>query len=54
MSLGLTATYLLSVNTNPLNENPAFDRIDLKARFNANLGNVIATNMDVYPGLDLA
>jgi hypothetical protein len=55
MSLGLTANYLLSVNTNPLNgENPAFgDRMDLKARFNANLGNVNAANMDVHPGLDL-
>jgi outer membrane protein G len=57
MSLRLTANYLLSVRTNPLNaENPAFgDRVDLKARFNANLGSVmqLEPNMDVYPGLDL-
>jgi outer membrane protein G len=57
MSLGLTANYLLSVRTNPLNaENPAFgDRVDLKARFNANLGSVmqLEPNMDIYPGLDL-
>lgn len=32
-----------------------FDRIDLKARFNANIGNVFKLDpkMDVYPGLDL-
>jgi hypothetical protein len=55
MSLGLTANYLLSVNTNPLNENPAFgDRMDLKARFNANLEMQLEPNMDVYPGLDWA
>lgn len=39
-----------------LEERPEFiDRIDLKARFNANIGNVIGlpANMDVYPGLSL-
>ncbi len=32
-----------------------FDRVDLKARFNANLGNVFGFNkkMDLYPGLSL-
>ena len=32
------------------------DRIDLKARFNANLGNVIniSDNFDVYPGISLS
>ena len=31
------------------------DRVDIKARFNANIGNVIGlpSNMDVYPGLSL-
>ncbi|MEZ7498300.1 hypothetical protein QO200_06070 [Flavobacterium sp. Arc3] len=56
MSLGLTSNYLLSVNTNALGETPSFgDRIDLKARFNANLGSVMQLDpkMDVYPGLDL-
>lgn len=57
MSLGLTANYLLSVRTNPLDgENPSFgDRVDVKARFNANLGSVmqLEPNMDIYPGLDL-
>jgi hypothetical protein len=34
---------------------PDFGRVDLKARFNANLGNVLKMepNMDVYPGLNL-
>jgi len=39
-----------------LEEKPDFvDRVDLKARFSANLGNVIGlpANMDVYPGLSL-
>ncbi len=39
-----------------LEEKPDFvDRVDLKARFNANIGNVIGLpkNMDIYPGLDL-
>lgn len=56
MSLGLTTNYLLSVRTDALGENPSFgDRIDLKARFNANVGSVMQLDpkMDVYPGLDL-
>jgi outer membrane protein G len=57
MSLGLAANYLLSLRTNPsTDEYPAFrDRVDLKARFNANIGDVIQLepNMDIYPGLDL-
>ena len=39
-----------------LEEHPDFiDRVDIKARFSANLGNVIGLpkNMDVYPGLSL-
>ncbi len=39
-----------------LEEKPDFlDRVDLRARFSANLGNVIGlpANMDVYPGLSL-
>jgi hypothetical protein len=39
MSLGLTANYLLSVNEDALGNIPDFgQRVDLKARFNANLG----------------
>lgn len=56
MSLGLTTNYLLSVNKDALGNLPKFDdRIDLKARFNANLGSVLQLDpkMDVYPGLDL-
>jgi hypothetical protein len=42
MSLGLTANYLLSVNEDALGNIPDFgQRVDLKARFNANLGNVL-------------
>jgi hypothetical protein len=38
MSLGLTANYLLSVNEDELGNIPDFgQRVDLKARFNANL-----------------
>jgi hypothetical protein len=56
MSLGLPLiTYYRCAN--PLNdENPAFgDRVDLKARFNANLGSVmqLEPNMDIYPGFGL-
>jgi hypothetical protein len=50
--LGLTANYLLSVNEDALGNIPDFgQRVDLKARFNANLGNVLKLepNMDVYP-----
>jgi len=53
ISLGLSSTYLLGVNEAI---DPNFgDRIDLKARFNANLGNVINVdpNFDIYPGLSL-
>lgn len=56
MSLGLTANYLLSVASDEFGNTPEFgDRIDLKARFNANLGSVMQLDpkMDVYPGLDL-
>ena len=56
ISLGLTGNYLLSVRANVLGEIPEFkDRIDLKARFNANLGNVfnMGSKMDLYPGIDL-
>jgi hypothetical protein len=55
MSYGFTTTYLLSADS-ILDVKPAFeDRFDLKARFNANLGNVfkLDSNMDIYPGLNL-
>jgi hypothetical protein len=45
----------LSVNEDALGNIPDFgQRVDLKARFNANLGNVLKLEpMDVYPGLNL-
>jgi hypothetical protein len=55
MSYGFTTTYLLGADS-ILDVKPAFeDRFDLKARFNANLGNVfkLDSNMDIYPGLNL-
>lgn len=55
MSWGFVGSYLLSVNE-VSGIKPEFgDRIDVKARFNANLGNVFKMNekMDIYPGLDL-
>ncbi len=52
-SIGVSSSYALDV---PNIINADFDhRIDLKARFNANLGSVLkmGDNVDVYPGLDL-
>lgn len=59
ISIGVASAYLLGIdkvknlegNDVPFAEFK--DRIDLKARFNANLGNVINVddNFDVYPGL---
>jgi len=56
MSYGFVASYLLSVEK-PGGIKPDFaDRADVKARFNANLGNVFGFDkqMDIYPGLHLA
>lgn len=56
MSYGFVASYLLSANSDNLGTKPKFgDRFDIKARFNANLGNVFPLDkrMDIYPGLDL-
>ena len=65
-SVGFVASYLLAVekdfvtydiytNTYDTNNAKFQDRADIKARFNANIGNVIGLpkNMDVYPGLSL-
>lgn len=54
MSFGFVTSYLL--NTTTIYGTPKFDdRVDVKARFNAHLGNVlnISDKADVYPGLDL-
>ncbi len=55
MSYGFSAIYLLSADK-IYDIKPKFeDRADFRARFNANLGNVLNVDekLDVYPGLDL-
>jgi len=55
MSYGFSASYLLGANE-ILTLKPKFeDRVDFRARFNANLGKVINIDekLDIYPGLDL-
>jgi len=49
ISLGFSSTYALGID-DKLNADFA-DRFDIKARFNANLGNVvnIDENFDIYP-----
>lgn len=51
ISLGLSSTYALGVEK--ALDAKFGDRFDIRARFNANLGNVINIddNLDVYPGL---
>ena len=53
MSVGVSSTYILGID-DVLNADFG-DRFDIRARFNANLGNVINVddNFDVYPGLSL-
>lgn len=54
ISLGLTSSYLLGVKENNIHQPEFEDKIDLKARFNAHLANVIGVDkLDVYPGLNL-
>lgn len=51
ISIGVSSSYALGA------DNADFgDRFDLRARFNANLGNVINVdkNFDIYPGLSLS
>ncbi|QWX83300.1 hypothetical protein H0I23_12670 [Cellulophaga sp. HaHaR_3_176] len=52
-SLGLSSSYVLGIDKE-LGADFG-DRVDLKARFNANLGNVfqLGDNVDIYPGLNL-
>lgn len=54
ISLGLSSSYALSVSDGI---DAGFDdRFDIKARFNANIGNVINLSeaFDLYPGLNLS
>lgn len=61
ISVGVQGIYLLGVEDYEANslgilENPEFsDRFDIRARFNANLSNVlnISERFDLYPGLNL-
>lgn len=57
MSVGVYTTYLLGTSNDwNATYDPKFeDRFDLKARFNANIGNVIGLpeQVDIYPGLNL-
>ncbi|MGI9552277.1 MAG: DUF6646 family protein [Aurantibacter sp.] len=53
-SVGAAATLLLGVNE--LLNVPFVDKFDVKAKVNANLGNVFqfGDNIDIYPGLNLS
>ena len=53
ISVGISSSYSLGIDDG-LNADFG-DRFDLKARFNANLGNVINIdeNLDIYPGLNI-
>ncbi len=52
MSIGVQTTYLLSVDGDA---SKFEDDFDFKARFSANIGNVLnlPANVDIYPGLNL-
>lgn len=52
ISIGIQTTYLLSVDGDRSNFE---DEFDVKARFSANIGNVLKlpAQMDIYPGLNL-
>ncbi|MBC2732815.1 MAG: porin family protein [Desulfobacteraceae bacterium] len=54
ISVGVSATYALGVKEEL--DADFGDRFDIKARFNANLGNVvnIDENFDIYPGLSFS
>ena len=56
MSYGFSASYLLNATEGNAGDVKFGDRIDLKGRFNANIGDVIGLDkkMDFYPGLDLS
>lgn len=56
MSVGISGAYALGLNNDIDLGVDTTDRLDVKARFSANLGNVINVddNFDVYPGLNLS
>lgn len=55
MSYGFAGSYLLNTTEGSVSDVKFVDKIDFKARFNANIGNVFGLDksMDIYPGLDL-
>lgn len=57
ISIGIYTTYLLDTNNgyNATYDSKFEDRFDVKARFNANIGNVLGlpAQVDIYPGLNL-
>jgi len=55
MSYGIASSYILNYANGNASDIPFKDRIDIKARFNANLGDVLGLDkkMDIYPGLNL-
>lgn len=55
MSFGFLATYLLNASEIAGVTASFEDRADIKARFNANIGNVLgfSPKVDIYPGLHL-
>ena len=55
LSFGFSASYMLSADDILGQEADFGDRADVKARLNANIGNIfgIGDQFDVYPGLDL-
>ena len=56
MSVGISSSYALGLNKDIELGVDTTDRLDVKARFSANLGNVINIdeNFDFYPGLSLS
>jgi outer membrane protein G len=56
MSVGIAGAYALGLNKDMELGVDTTDRLDVKVRFNANLGEVINVddNFDVYPGLNLS
>ncbi|NRD19037.1 hypothetical protein HNV08_03175 [Winogradskyella eckloniae] len=55
ISVGVSTTYVLGLDDALKDAADFIDRYDLRVRFNANIGNVLAIddNFDLYPGLSL-
>jgi len=55
LSVGVSSTYALGINTGNGVEKAFDERFDIKARINANIGNVLNIDdaFDLYPGLNL-